>query len=313
MANTKEGAVQIAGLGTNSNSNRKIYDNWAERYEKDVRAWGYSMPEDCAKMLKKHCPEGKESTYQVLDAGAGDGLSGKAITKQGFVEVTGMDISPEQVAIAKKKNIYKHADVADLSKPLKYKTDQFDAITVVGVMTYLGPDDGCLDEFCRVVKPGGLVIMTHRTDKVDKWTLSFDELIKDGKWEKVEITEPLPYLPNNPEFGDKIKVIIHVFRVGKKETVNMKVTNKRSPGFYVKSAKSFFQGVEAKDGIKKDPINVLNITALGEAINMAVAAACACEKDGLAEITNIETTYPELTSGSVTRGCAAISIKLKRK
>merc|ERR1712137_260596 len=180
--------------------------------------------------------------------------------------------------------------------PLKYKTDQFDAITVIGVMTYFDPECGCLDEFCRVVKPGGLVIMTHRTDNVDKWTLSFDKLLKDGKWEKVEVTEPLPYLPNNPEFGDKIKVIINVFRVGKKEIVNMKVTNKRSRSFYVKSAKSFFEGVEAKEGI-----------------NMAVAAACACEKDGLAEITKIETTYPELTSGSVTRGCAAISIRLKKK
>ena len=36
-----------------------------------------------------------------------------------------------------------------------------------------------------------------------------------------------------------------------KGMVDMKVTNKKNTGFYVKSAKSFFQGVEGKDGEKK--------------------------------------------------------------
>merc|ERR1719271_1246454 len=129
-------------------------------------------------------------------------------------------------------------------------------------MTYLEPDGCSLDEFCRVVRPGGLVIMTHRR-------------------EKVEITEPLPYLPKNPEFADKIKVMVHVYRVGKKGTVDMRVTNKKGTGFYVKSAKSFFQGVEDKDGNKKDPVKQLTISGLGDAINTAVAAAAACEEEGL--------------------------------
>lgn len=80
-------------------------------------------------------------------------------------------------------------------------------------MTYLEPDGCSLDEFCRVVKPGGLVIFTHRSYKVERWKAKHDQLVKDGKWEKVEITEPLPYLPKNPEYGENIKVIIHVFRV----------------------------------------------------------------------------------------------------
>lgn len=131
MANTKDGTVQIAGAGTNPDANQKLYDDWAQKYEQDVRSWGYTMPEDCAKILKKHAPKGKESTYKVLDAGAGDGLSGKAITDQGFTEVTGIDLSPELIKIAQKNKIYKVAEVADLAKPMKYRTDEFDAITVV--------------------------------------------------------------------------------------------------------------------------------------------------------------------------------------
>ena len=43
------------------------------------------------------------------------------------------------------------------------------------------------------------------------------------------------------------KVIVHVWRVGKKEKVDMKVTTNKSTGFYVKSAKSFFAGTEDKE------------------------------------------------------------------
>jgi len=312
MANTKEGTVQIAGAGTDPGANKKLYDDWASKYESDVRKWGYNMPEVCAETLKKYAPAGKEETYKILDAGAGDGLSGKAITDQGFKEVTGIDLSPELIKIARKNKIYKKAEVADLSKPLKYRTDEFDAMTVVGVMTYLEPDGCSLAEMCRVVKQGGLVILTHRTDKIDKWKPVQEQMEKDGTWEKVDISDPKPYLPNNPEYADKIKVIVHVYRVGKKDNVDMKVTNQKGIGFYVKSAKSFFQGTEDKDGNKKDPVKVLSISGLGNAINTAVAAAVACEKEGLCTIAKLETTYPDLQTGGTTRGCAAIKIVLTK-
>jgi len=210
-------SVPQSSWGTSPEANQKLYDDWAQKYEEDVRTWGYTMPEDCAKILKKYCPEDRVKDFEVLDAGAGDGLSGKAITDLGFENVTGIDLSPELIKIAQENKIYKKAEVADLSKPLPYADGQFDAITVVGVMTYLEPDGCCLDEFCRVVKPGGLVIFTHRTDKVDQWTDAHEKFISDGKWEKVEITDPLPYLPQNPEYADKIKVIIHVFRVAEEK------------------------------------------------------------------------------------------------
>merc|ERR1719473_2515182 len=127
------------------------------------------MPEEVAEKLRRLVPSENVESFKILDAGAGDGLSGKAISDQGFKEVTGIDVSPELIKIAKKNKVYKTAEVADLNKPVKYRTDEFDAITIVGVMTYLDKDGCCLDEFCRVVKPGGYVIMTHRTDKTDSW------------------------------------------------------------------------------------------------------------------------------------------------
>mmetsp|Transcript_10908 Transcript_10908/g.30911 ORF Transcript_10908/g.30911 Transcript_10908/m.30911 type:complete len:94 (+) Transcript_10908:1-282(+) len=90
----------------------------------------------------------------------------------------------------------------------------------------------------------------------------------------------------------------------------MKVTTKKSVGFYIRSAKSFLSGAEDKDGVKKEPVCVLNISGTGEAINAAVAAATAAETEGLGKIMKIETSYPEMASGGSARGCPRINLTL---
>jgi len=206
-------APTLAARGTSVEENRKLYDEWAPKYEADTRSWGYNMPEKVAEAVKEAVQDGAVEGLEVLDAGMGDGLSGKAMSEAGFKSLVGMDLSPELVKLARKAGIYKQADVADLSKPLTYSDNAFDVVICVGVLTYLEPESGVLTEFCRVAKPGGLICYTNRTDKVDKWASEQAKMEADNKWEKVKITEPLPYLPGNPEFGENIKVIIHLYRV----------------------------------------------------------------------------------------------------
>mmetsp|Transcript_26993 Transcript_26993/g.61365 ORF Transcript_26993/g.61365 Transcript_26993/m.61365 type:complete len:112 (+) Transcript_26993:88-423(+) len=96
--------------------------------------------------------------------------------------------------------------------------------------------------------------------------------------------------------------------------VDMKVTTKRTIGFYIRSAKSFLTGIdEDKDGQKKEPVCVLNISGLGEAITRAVAAAAAVEAEGLGTIKKIETSYPEMETGGSARGCPRINITIYHK
>ncbi|CAE8631213.1 unnamed protein product [Polarella glacialis] len=96
--------------------------------------------------------------------------------------------------------------------------------------------------------------------------------------------------------------------------VDMKVTTKKSVGFYIRSARSFLTGVEDKEtGTKKEPVCILNISGLGDAINTAVAAATAVEAEGIGAIMKIETSYPEMTSSGGARGCARIKIVVYHK
>jgi len=94
--------------------------------------------------------------------------------------------------------------------------------------------------------------------------------------------------------------------------VDMKVTQKKSVGFYVNAAKSFFTGITDKEGNKKNPVRILTISGLGEAINTAVSAAMAVEREQLATVKKIETSYPDMSEGQ-NRGCPRISITLFKK
>merc|ERR1719253_146726 len=94
--------------------------------------------------------------------------------------------------------------------------------------------------------------------------------------------------------------------------VDMKVTTNKSVGFYVRAATSFLSGVEAKDGKEaKEPVCVLNISGLGDAINAAVSAAAAVESKGLGYVKKIETSYPEMEGSG--RGCPRVSITVFHK
>merc|ERR1712050_185915 len=104
------------------------------------------------------------------------------------------------------------------------------------------------------------------------------------------------------------------FKVMSDGAVDMKVTNQKPAGFYVRAAKSFFTGVEDKEGNKKEPVCVLNISGLGEAISTAVAAAANVEKEGLATIHKIETGYPDMEGkGGSQHGCSRIMITMHKK
>ena len=149
----------IVGCDTSSNKNKGVYDAWAENYEKDIRSWGYALPEIVAGVLweRSHevvCPQSSGAQIRILDAGAGDGLSGVALRIFGWDKsstfISGNDISPAMLDIAKQRKCYDEVKVVDLNKsPLPYATDEFDLVTCIGTMTYVDPKSGLLEDFVR--------------------------------------------------------------------------------------------------------------------------------------------------------------------
>jgi hypothetical protein len=98
---------------------------------------------------------------------------------------------------------------------------------------------------------------------------------------------------------------------------DMKVTMKKGSGFYANAACSFLRGVEAKpaeDGKEaveaKPSVEHLRLSGLGDAVNVAVAAAEKAVSEKLATITKIQTAYPSMEGSG--RPCGQIVIDLKR-
>ena len=93
---------------------------------------------------------------KILDAGCGTGLLAKQL--QAFGEITAVDFSSEAIKFAKKRGI-KATQASILDLP--FRKNNFDVLVSVDVITHksIKNDLTCLNEFYRVLKPGGILIL----------------------------------------------------------------------------------------------------------------------------------------------------------
>ena len=107
--------------------------------------------------LARHLPRG---AGPVLDAGAGTGLIGEWLEILGFPEAEALDVSEGMLAVAGRKAVYARLHRAALGQPLPFADGAFAAAVSAGVFTtgHVGAEG--LDELLRVVRPGGVLVLT---------------------------------------------------------------------------------------------------------------------------------------------------------
>ena len=84
---------------------------------------------------------------------------GKKLSQTGFSMLDGADISAGLMKSIP-EGIYSNLFKIDLNKPLDFPDSHYDAILCVGTFTYGHVRAKALEEFTRVVKPGGLIGFT---------------------------------------------------------------------------------------------------------------------------------------------------------
>lgn len=209
---TDHGDAEVGGAGLAGASHAApeeiadLYDVWAAAgYDDDVADWGYEAPEYVAALVAAHFGD---SVGEVLDAGCGTGRVGAALHAVGFRDVVGGDFTPASIEAARARGVYTEVDHLDLNGRLDYADDRFAATVSVGVFSYLTDTAATVRELLRVVRPGGVVIFTQRTDL---WReRNCDELLRslvDDGFCIATTSEPQPYLPGHPDFGDSIRII----------------------------------------------------------------------------------------------------------
>ena len=145
------------------------YDAWAETYEAEMAAAGYRHPAICLALLARWLPRG---AGPILDAGAGTGLVGEWLGLVGYPAAEALDISQGMLDVAARKGVYAALHLGALGGPLAFEDGRFAAVIATGVFTTGHVGAEALPELLRVVRPGGVLVMTVK-DQV--WSGGFAE------------------------------------------------------------------------------------------------------------------------------------------
>ncbi|HEX4106098.1 MAG TPA: PqqD family peptide modification chaperone [Rhizomicrobium sp.] len=131
-----------------------IYKNFAASYEsrmcEDLK---YAGPERLQDGIRAVI--GDRAGLTMLDLGCGSGLMG-VNTKWRAADLTGVDLSPEMIELARARNIYDRLEVAEITGWLDEGEAPFDLIASSDCLIYFGDLGKIVTAAARRLKPGGL-------------------------------------------------------------------------------------------------------------------------------------------------------------
>jgi len=165
-------------LGTAAET-KQLYAGWAKSYDRDFALDAdYLLPQVTAQGFVAAGGRGP-----VLDAGAGTGLCGEALRRAGVGPIDAMDISPEMLAQALQKDVYRDVIEADLLMGIPMPRAYYRGIVSSGTFTlgHIGPEG--VPALLRVAAPGAQFALSINAGFYRKadFGAAFDRLLR-GQW-----------------------------------------------------------------------------------------------------------------------------------
>ncbi len=133
------------------------YDLWASQYDEKLAFLNSFEGVQFAKML------GDLKGKKVLDLGCGTGRLTDLLLNNGG-EVSGIDVSEKMLEVARKKYPWVNFAQAD-AENLPFKDDEFDVVVSAFVIVHFKDLQKLFDEVCRVLKSGGIFVLTNINQK----------------------------------------------------------------------------------------------------------------------------------------------------
>lgn len=160
--------------------------SWLGRWDQ------YDLPQVMGKLLACHVPR---RSARILDAGAGSGSSGEFLKRLGYTCIYAIDVSPEALEEASRKEIYVELHQMTLGEELSFPDDYFDGVISVAVIGLAPPQS--FDELIRITQGGGCIVFSIGITRYrrDGFKEKQESLEQERKWRLVERTEPLPCPP----------------------------------------------------------------------------------------------------------------------
>ncbi|MBF9044189.1 methyltransferase domain-containing protein [Rhodobacterales bacterium HKCCE4037] len=202
-------ALDKAYDATSPEAAKAKYNAWADSYEAELMAGGYRLPWIAAAAFAAHVPRG---TTPILDAGCGGGLQAEPLHLLGYAGMTGLDLSPGMLEVARAKGIYETLVEGALGDDLPFESNHFAATMSVGVITPGHAPPNSFDELVRVTKPGGWLVFALRHD--DGQDLAYLDAIArheaEGSWREVFRS---PLFLTIPVGAPEVKNRVHVCEI----------------------------------------------------------------------------------------------------
>ena len=114
---TGSAATSLKSTPYTAEGAKVLYDDWVDKYDDTLKAWGYPAPRRIAETLTA-MGYGEKTAIKVLDLGCGTGLSGEALkaAKIGSNGLVGVDISPKSIELLEKEKpgLYTEAYAASI-------------------------------------------------------------------------------------------------------------------------------------------------------------------------------------------------------
>lgn len=171
---------------------KRYYDDWAHAYNGYCETVQYTLPQAVSKAFASKF---KHDFGWIIDIGCGTGLVGKHLrTLIPYVDIHGIDLSPEMVKIAMSTNSYQWCSVMNIKDRSQITSGRlYDGMISAGTFTlgHLDPSD--LEATFRLLKPGALVSLSIKKDHY------FNELFEENfiKWSQIKLINNLEVTETN--------------------------------------------------------------------------------------------------------------------
>ena len=201
-----ENAYKLATPGDNA----AYYDAFAATYDTDfVTQMGYQYPKAIADAYRRSAiPD----DTPIADVGCGTGLVAVELALPD-IPIDGMDISPEMLAVAAEKSLYRSLKIVDLTCPLTPNT--YGAVLSSGTFTHghLGPEPlrGLLD----IARNGALFIIgvNQHHFEAQNFAAVLDTMVAEGAITPVQTAEIMMYSKPGHDHSNDRALMLHYRKI----------------------------------------------------------------------------------------------------
>nr|XP_045618505.1 demethylmenaquinone methyltransferase-like [Procambarus clarkii] len=191
-----------------------VYNEWCKTYEEMMADGRFNGPIIAAEHVAELVPEDRRQYVRVLDIAAGTGAVGRELHKKGFTNIDALDPSEGMLNVLRNKGVYNLTYQEFITQnPTTIPQDTYDVVVTCGGMVEGHLPVQGINEFIRVAKPGGLVIILIGTKRLleveaykDKLEPHMEHLEQQGLWRK----EGRKVVPKFAFSGDGVVFIYRV-------------------------------------------------------------------------------------------------------